>query len=135
MEKTAKITKAMVLNAIRLVAENGAADFGDEVSTEDVIAYCDTTLEQMANKQAKAKARAAVKKVESDELRDFVATLLTETAQTRDEIFAQIEDESGELTVNKVGAKLTALVNAGVAVKEPVKIEGIKGSRMGYKLA
>lgn len=135
MEKTAKVTKAMVLNAIRLVAENGAADFGDEVSTEDVIAYVDTTLEQMANKAAKAKERAAAKKVEADELRDFVATLLTEEAQTRDEIFAKIEDESGELTVNKVGAKLTALVNAGIAAKEPVKIEGVKGSRMGYKLA
>lgn len=135
MEKTAKVTKAMVLNAIRLVAENGVADFGDEVSADDVIAYVDTTLEQMANKAAKAKERAAAKKVEADELRDFIATLLTDAAQTRDDIFAQIEDESGELTVNKVGAKLTALVNAGIAVKEPVKIEGVKGSRMGYKLA
>lgn len=129
-----KITKKVVLEAIKAVANT--VDWAETaVTAEDVIAYCDTTLEQAAKKAVKAAERAAEKKAEADELREVVASLLTDEFQTRDAIFAQITDESGELTVHKVGARLTALINEGRAVKGDIKIEGVKGTHVGYKLA
>lgn len=131
MTNEIKITKAMVLEAIKAMV-NGE-QINENVTDTDIINYCDVTLAQMANKAEKAKAKAAEKRTAGDELKAVVAGILTDELQTRDAIFAQIEDESGELTVAKVGARLTQLVNDGVAVKEDVKID--KRTVKGYKLA
>lgn len=131
MTETVKITKAMVLAEIKAQVEG--MTFNGNVTAEDVIAYCDTTIEQLEKKAAKAKEKAAEKKDKGDELRETVLAVLTDELQTRDQIFAQIEDEDGELTVAKIGARLTQLVNAGLAVKEDVKVD--KRTVKGYKLA
>ena len=130
-EKTSKVTKAMVLTGVKFAAENGA-DFG-EVSADDVIAYVDTTLAQLAAKAAKAKEKAAEKKAEGDELRAAVLEALTDEFATREEIFAKIDGE--DVTVAKVGARLTQLVNAGEAIKDTVKVEDSKSKKVVYKLA
>ena len=125
MEK--KITKAEVLNAIKVAAQNGA-EF--EVGADAVIEYVDKTLEQMANKVAKDKERAAKKRAE-DTLIDTVAEVLTDEFQTAEDIVNAIGDE--EVTKMKVVNRLTKLVADGKAVKDTVKVE--KATRTVYKLA
>ena len=127
MEK--KITKAEVLNAIKVAAQNGA-EF--EVGAEAVIEYVDKTLEQMANKVAKDKARVAEKRA-NDEILGKVEGALTDEFQTADAITAAIADE--EVTKMKVVNRLTKLVADGKAVKDTVKVEGTKGTKTVYKLA
>ena len=129
MEKT-KVTKIMILEAIRMVAENGA-DFGEEVSTDDVIGYVDKTVGQLEAKATKAKEKAAEKRAVGDELRQAIAGFLTDELQTAEDIVAKIDDE--EVTKAKVVARLTQLINVGKARKEQIKV----GERkvMGYALA
>lgn len=111
-----KITKRVVLEAIKKAAEAGAAFEG--VTAEDVIAYVDTTIEQLNNKAIKAKERAAQKKVEGDALRDAVEAVLTDEFQTIAAIVAQVDEDA--VTPAKVTARLTALVKAGLAHKTKV---------------
>ena len=60
-----------------------------------------------------------------------VAAVLTAELQTVDEIVAQVEGE--EVTRAKVVARLKKLTDAGVAVKDSVKVE--KSKRVAYRLA
>lgn len=113
---TKNITKKMVLEAIKAAAENGAVFEG--VTAEDVIAYTDTTIEQLDNKAARARERAAQKKVEGDALRDAVEAVLTDEFQTIAAIVAQVDEDA--VTPAKVTARLTALVKAGLAHKTKV---------------
>lgn len=124
---TEKITKAQVLNAIKNAAVNGA-EF--DVPAAEVIAYVDKTLEQMANKVAKDKERAAKKRAEDTLLADVEAAL-TDEAVTAEAIVEAIGKE--DVTKMKVVNRLTTLVKNGVAVKEVTKTEN--GTRTVYKLA
>ena len=120
-----KMTKAMWLEEIKGVVE--AADYENK---EGAIEFINKQIETLAAKAEKAKEKAAKAKAEGDELRAIVEVILTADAQPIDDIVAQIEIE--DVTKAKVTARLTALVNAGIAKKEPVKV----GSRkvMAYSL-
>lgn len=120
-----KMTKAMWLEEIKGVVE--AADYENK---EGAIEFINKQIETLAAKAEKAKEKAAKAKAEGDELRAIVEGILTADAQPIDDIVAQIESE--DVTKAKVTARLTALVNAGIAKKEPVKV----GSRkvMAYSL-
>ena len=124
-----RITKAMVLEVIGKNVEN--MTFDGDVTAEDVIAFVETTLAQIAAKAEKNKERAAAKRKAGDELRAQVFGFVTEEWQTRDEIAANFEDE--DVTPAKVGARLTQLVADGVVVKEKQKIDG--KDKMVYALA
>ena len=115
-----KITKAMVLEVIGKNVEN--MTFDGDVTAEDVTAFVETTLAQIAAKAEKNKERAAAKRQAGDELRAQVLGFVTEEWQTRDEITANFEDE--DVTPAKVGARLTQLVADGSVVKEKQKIDG-----------
>lgn len=120
-----KMTKAMWLEEIKGVVE--AADYENK---EGAIEFINKQIETLAAKAEKAKEKAAKAKAEGDELRAIVEGILIADAQPIDDIVAQIEGE--DVTKAKVTARLTALVNAGIAKKEPVKV----GSRkvMAYSL-
>ena len=120
-----KMTKAMWLEEIKGVV--AAADYENK---EGAIDFINKQIEALAAKAEKAKEKAAKAKAEGDELRAIVEGILTADAQPIDDIVAQIEGE--DVTKAKVTARLTALVNAGIAKKEPVKV----GSRkvMAYSL-
>lgn len=134
MADTVKITKAMVLNSLKGVYAGYAdEDVVGDVTAADVKAYIDKAIEQLEKKAATAKAKAAEKKAEGDELRTAVLEALTNEFATREEIFAKIEGE--DITVAKVGARLTQLVNAGDAVKDTIKVEDSKSKKVVYKLA
>ena len=90
----------------------------------------------LANKAAKAQAKAAEKKTEIDELGNTVLGVVTAEPQTRDEIFALIEGE--DVSIAKVGARLTRLVEMGLVAKTEVKVTnaaGKKTTKMAYSLA
>lgn len=139
MEKT-KVTKAMVLKAINTYfdadnfdpAESIATFDGVDVTVADIVAYANVTMDQIAAKAEKAKVYAAKKKVAGDELCDAVKATLTNEPQTREEIFANFAEDP-ELSIAKIGARLTKLVKDGVAVKEETKT--VLGKKMTYKLA
>ena len=124
-----KITKAMVLEVIGKNVKN--MTFDGDVTAEDVTAFVETTLAQIAAKAEKNKERAAAKRQAGDKLRAQVLGFVTEEWQTRDEIAANFEDE--DVTPAKVGARLTQLVADGSVVKEKQKIDG--KDKMVYALA
>lgn len=124
-----KITKAMVLEVIGKNVKN--MTFDGDVTAEDVTAFVETTLAQIAAKAEKNKERAAAKRQAGDELRAQVLGFVTEEWQTRDEIAANFEDE--DVTPAKIGARLTQLVENGSVVKEKHKIDG--KDKMVYALA
>ena len=101
----------------------------------DIVEFCDNEIALLDGKADKAKARAAKKKAEGDALQDEVATLLTGDFQTIDAIMEGITD--AEATKAKVQARLTKLVNAGIAIKDQttVEIDGKKVKRMAYSIA
>ena len=120
-----KVTKKMVLEAIKTVAKNGDVDFGADVTVDDVVDYVDTTIAQLEKKNEKAKERAAEKKADGDALASVIAGVLTDDLQTVDEIVTAVNAVDGyaDVTKSKVVARLTQLIKAGVARKETVKID------------
>ena len=101
-----------------------------------IVEFCEAEIAALDKKAEKARERAAVKRAETDELKNVVRDLLTDELQTRDAITAMIEGE--DVTVGKVGSRLSALVKDGIAVKEKMSVEGADGkatSKMGYRLA
>ena len=119
-----KMTKAMWFEAIKAIVEASDAEQKDEM-----VEFIDAQVELLAKKAEKAKERAAAKKVDGDELREVVRTVLTDEFQAIDEIVAQIDGE--DVTKAKVTARLTQLVKAGMAEKDQIKVGDRKV--MAYK--
>ena len=125
MEK--KITKRDYYEILQGIV---AANVADE-EQGDLIDFLDKQIALIDAKAEKAKARNAEKKANGDELREVVQSVLTEDFQTIDSIVAQIEGE--EITKAKVTARLTSLVNNGIAEKTDVKDD--EGRKLkAYKL-
>ena len=121
-----KMTKKDYFAQIKAIVAGADVEGKDEL-----IAFVNKQVEMLDAKAAKAKERAANKKAEGDELREVIATVLTDEFQTADEITAQVEGE--DITKAKVVARLTQLVKARIAVKEQIKVDSAK--KMAYKLA
>lgn len=119
-----KKTKKRVLTAIyNFVAEqdvNIDVD-GVEITTEDILDYVNTTIEQLNAKGEKAKAKAAEKKAEGDELTKKIEAVITDEYQTVADIVAAVDEE--EATRSKITARITQLIKAGKAHKTLVKTE------------
>ena len=123
-----KMTKVMWLTEIlAIVKASEEVDF----DKEGIVAFVEKEIAMLEAKAEKAKARQAKIKAEGDELQASVQAVLTEDFQTADEIAAQVAGE--EVTKAKVVARLTKLVDSGVAVKETVKVDTRK--LQAYKLA
>lgn len=91
----------------------------------------------LARKATKAKEKQAEKKTEVDELGSAVLAAVTDEPKTRDEIFETVEFDGGEISVAKIGARLTRLVELGKIQKSEVKAttaSGKKTTRMAYSL-
>lgn len=130
MEKITKSMKYKMIEDILATVENDNAEM--------LIEFVKAEQAALANKAAKAKERAAEKKTERDELCDAVLGVLTSEPMTRDEVFALVENTGDEITVAKVGARLTKLVGMGLADKvetKAVSASGKKTTRMAYTLA
>ena len=89
----------------------------------EFVEYCENELAKLDKKNVKARERAAAKRAEGDELQADVLAVITDEPQTRDDILAAMNDESGELTVHKIQAKLNNLVESNQISKCKVKTE------------
>lgn len=140
-----RITKKDILTVVKAMAEaqvpdiNLGEDLVDaEVTAADIVAYCDTTIAQLEAKKEKAAETRAKKAAQADVLKEQVLALITSEPKTRDDIFVELGSEDPELSIAKVGSRLTKLVAEGVIVKEPIKVKNAEGksvSKMAYKLA
>ena len=124
MEK--KVTKRDYYEMLKEIVVNANVEGATEL-----VEFIDKQVELIDTKAEKAKARNAEKKANGDELRDAVQAILTDEFQTIDAIVAQVEGE--EITKAKVTARLTSLVNNGIAEKADVKDD--EGRKLkAYKL-
>lgn len=114
-----KKTKETYFNELKGIIN--AADI-DVETREDYIAFIDKQIEMLDKKKEASKARRAAKTAESDALTDQIYSLLTDEAQTVEEILVALDEE--DLTRAKVVSRLGKLVRAGQATKEPIKVDG-----------
>lgn len=121
-----KIIKKDYYEMLKGIVENSTSEI-----KEDLIIFIEKEITSIENKAEKAKAKAAEKKANGDELREIVQSILTPELQTADSIVTQIEGE--DITKAKVVARLTQLIKAGIATKEEVKTDDNK-KVMAYKL-
>ena len=124
---TEKITKKAYFEMLKDIVT--ATDTADK---DNLLAFIDTNIAQLDAKAAKAKEKAAEKKVEGDELREKIAACLTTEPKDITTILDEVGDE--ELTRAKVTARLAQLINLGTATKEVTKTADGKKATV-YKLA
>ena len=117
---TKKVTKKDVLAAVATLAAEVTLDNGVVVTAEDIVNYCNSTVDQINKKNEKAKERAAEKRAAGDELANTIADMLSDEFKTIPDIVAALDDE--EITAGKVTARLTQLVKADRAHKSKVKV-------------
>ena len=118
---TVKITKKDYFTAIKALC----AGETPEISVEDIAAFCDKELTALDTRAARAKEKAAAKRAEGDELLEAVFAALTDEPATRQEITDRIEGD--DISLAKVGYRLTSLVKAERAVKTEVAVTGEDG--------
>lgn len=124
---TEKITKKVYFEMLKDIVTAT-----DTVDKDNLLAFIDTNIAQLDAKAAKAKEKAAEKKVEGDELREKIAACLTTEPKDIATILDEVGDE--ELTRAKVTARLAQLINLGTATKEVTKTADGKKATV-YKLA
>ena len=126
MADTIKMTK---IDCFEQLA--GIVEASDVENKEDILKFIQGSIETLENRKRAAQERAEKKKNEPDELADAIKAVLSEELQTADDIAAQIEGE--DVTKQKVVARLTKMVNAGIVRKDSVKTDD-KRKVMGYAL-
>ena len=126
MADTIKMTKIDYFEQLA-----GIVEASDVENKEDILKFIQSSIETLENRKRAAQERAEKKKNEPDELADAVKAVLSEELQTADDIAAQIEGE--DVTKQKVVARLTKMVNAGIVRKDSVKTDD-KRKVMGYAL-
>ena len=126
MADTIKMTKVDYFEQLA-----GIVEASDVENKEDILKFIQSSIETLENRKKAAQERAEKKKNEPDELADAVKAVLSEELQTADDIAAQIEGE--DVTKQKVVARLTKMVNAGIVRKDSVKTDD-KRKVMGYAL-
>ena len=128
-----KLTKTQKFEMIEKILSGIQSE---EYDVPMLVEFVQEQIDALARKATKAKEKAAEKKVELDELAEVVLSMLTTEPQTRDEIAEQISGE--DVTVAKVGARLSKLVALGKVEKSEVaatSASGKKTTRMAYALA
>lgn len=134
MEK--KYTKKQIFNAVIEAMQTGECTVAPDV----IIDFMQREINSLDRKAETAKARAAEKKVESDELSNRIYAMLTDTPQTINDILAALNEE--DLTNNKVSSRLAKMAKGEIADKPCEKVEvsvpnadGKSRKLVAYKLA
>ncbi len=139
---TKKITKreqyAAILNILDAAQNAIELDMG-EITYDTLSEFINDEIRLLDNKAAKAKERAAAKKVEGDALREDIYNVLSDTEyMTINDIVKALDRE--DVTPNMVTARLTQLVSPEIArvekdvVSVPASGEGGKSKKLsGYR--
>ena len=97
------------------------------IDADVMVEFAEKKLAQLDKRNEKAKERAVAKRAEADELTERVMAFVTDEAQTRDDITNAMIAEGFEVTVGKVQARLTKLVEASRIAKAKAKVVGEDG--------
>ena len=127
-----KLTKTQKFEMIEKILNDTQSE---EYDVPMLVEFVQEQIDALARKATKAKEKAAEKKVELDELAEVVLSVITVEPQTRDQIADQITGD--DVTVAKVGARLSKLVALGKVEKSEVaatSASGKKTTRMAYAL-
>ena len=98
--KITKITEREIYNSIL----DGTFD------VDVLVEFATKKLAQLDHRNEKAKERAAAKRAEGDELTEKVFALVSDEPQTRDDITNALIADGIEVTVGKVGYRLSLLL-------------------------
>ena len=133
MEK--KITKKEMFEAIKVGCTTG----NWTVSDTEVAEFCENEIALLDKKAEKAKARAAAKRAEGDELTDTVKSVMSaDEFEVIADIAAKVAEIDAESTIHKVTYRLGQLVKNGLAESTDVKIPASEGAKArtikGYRL-
>lgn len=133
MKTTDRTTKRDFYEAIIKAMETGETD----IEPTKIIEFCENEITLLDKKADKAKERAAAKKAEADELMDKVYAVLSDTEfMTRNAVMDALGDVPEDVSISKVGARLTKLVNNQAVEKSELTVanaEGKKSKCMGYR--
>lgn len=133
MNKTERTTKRDYFEAIIEAMKTGEV----KMEPEKIIEFCENEISLLDKKAIKAKERAATKKAEADDLMDKVYAVLSDTEfMTRNAVMEALGDMPEDVTISKVGARLTKLVDGNLIEKSEqtvVNAEGKKSKCMGYR--
>lgn len=133
MEKITKTKKyEMLSEALALIEQEGIETKLDLAMLQEFVA---SESQALTRKSEKAKAKAAEKKTELDELAQVVLSVLGTDPMTCDEVTNQIEGD--DVTTAKVRARLSKLVTLGYAEKSEIaatSASGKKTTHMAYAL-
>ena len=127
-----KMTKAQKYELIEKILETVEND-----NVEMLIEFCVAERNALAKKSAKAKEKAAEKKGELDELALAVLDVVTAEPQVRETITDAVVFD-GDVTIAKVGARLTKLIEQGYVVRSEISVTSAsnkKTTRKAYALA
>lgn len=94
------------------------------IDADVMVEFAEKKLAQLDKRNEKAKERAVAKRAEADELTEKVFGFVTDEAQTRDEITNAMVEAGYEVTVGKVQARLTKLIEASRIAKAKAKVAG-----------
>lgn len=133
MKTTDRTTKRDFYEAIIKAMETGETG----IEPTKIIEFCENEIALLDKKADKAKERAAAKKAEADELMDKVYAVLSDTEfMTRNAVMDALGDVPEDVSISKVGARLTKLVNSQAVEKSELTVanaEGKKSKCMGYR--
>ena len=133
MKTTDRTTKCDFYEAILQAPEPGETN----IEPTKIIEFCENEIALLDKKADKAKERAAAKKAEADELMDKVYAVLSDTEfMTRNAVMDALGDMPEDVSIAKVGARLTKLVGAQKVEKAEQTVanaEGKKSKVMGYR--
>ena len=133
MKTTDRTTKRDFYEAIIKAMETGETN----VEPTKIIEFCENEIALLDKKADKAKERAAAKKAEVDELMEKVYAVLSDTEfMTRNAVMDALGDMPEDVSIAKVGARLTKMVNNQTVEKSELTVanaEGKKSKVMGYR--
>lgn len=133
MKTTDRTTKRDFYEAIIKAMETGETN----IEPAKIIEFCENEIALLDKKADKAKERAAAKKAEVDELMEKVYAVLSDTEfMTRNAVMDALGDMPEDVSISKIGARLTKLVNNQSVEKSELTIanaEGKKSKCMGYR--
>ena len=126
MEKITKAQKYAMIEDILNTVD------GDNIDM--LIEFVQAEQAALARKATKAKEKQAEKKTEVDELGNAIMQVLNGEPKLREDVLALVADFE-EVTLAKVGSRLTKLFDLGLIQKTEVKAttaSGKKTTRMAY---
>ena len=133
MKTTDRTTKRDFYEAIIKAMETGETN----VEPAKIVEFCENEIALLDKKADKAKERAAAKKAEVDELMEKVYAVLSDTEfMTRNAVMDALGDMPEDVSIAKVGARLTKMVNNQTVEKSELTVanaEGKKSKVMGYR--